>query len=169
MNIPSIIIALDFTDAKPALALAERLRGQPCKVKVGKALFTHAGPDLVRQLIEMGLDVFLDLKYHDIPNTVGQACEAAAALGVWMLNVHASGGMAMLSAAREAADKASHSPLVIGVTLLTSLADEDSGADWYDGKFNRQRTAPGETKPTGRSGRCSLFSTRSRHAKTRIG
>lgn len=125
MNQPSIIVALDFVEAESALAMAQQLRGQPCKVKVGNALFTHAGPDMVRRLVNMGFDVFLDLKYHDIPNTVAQACEAASALGVWMLNVHTSGSVAMLDAAREAADKADRPPLVIGVTLLTSLAEED--------------------------------------------
>ena len=119
-----IIVALDYPDAAGALAMASRLDPQLCRVKVGKELFTAAGPDVVRQLVARGFDVFLDLKYHDIPNTVAGACRAAARLGVWMLNVHASGGEAMMRAAREAVAGSPRVPLVIGVTVLTSLGDE---------------------------------------------
>ena len=120
-----IIVALDYPDAASALAMASRLDPALCRVKVGKELFTAAGPDVVRQLAGRGFDVFLDLKYHDIPNTVAGACRAAAKLGAWMLNVHASGGEAMMRAAREAVAGSARVPLVIGVTVLTSLGDED--------------------------------------------
>lgn len=96
-----------------------------CKLKVGKELFTLSGPDLVRQLIDKGFDVFLDLKFHDIPNTVARACKVAADLGVWMLNVHALGGRSMLVAAREALETGQNRPLLIAVTILTSMGQED--------------------------------------------
>ena len=122
---PRVIVALDYPDAQSALALARRLSPAACRVKVGKELFTAAGPTLVETLAQHGFDVFLDLKFHDIPNTVAQACKAAAALGVWMLNVHALGGRAMLSAAREALAGAQARPLLIAVTVLTSHTDTD--------------------------------------------
>lgn len=125
MDNKRVIVPLDYPDAAPALALAARLDPALCRVKVGKELFTAAGPDVVRRLQDRGFDVFLDLKYHDIPNTVAGACRAAARLGVWMMNVHASGGEAMLRAAREAVDAGAHRPLLIAVTILTSLADRD--------------------------------------------
>jgi orotidine-5'-phosphate decarboxylase len=120
-----VIVALDVPTAAEALALAARLDPKLCRVKVGKELFTAAGPAVVEQLQQRGFEVFLDLKYHDIPNTVAGACRAAAKLGVWMLNVHASGGEAMMRAAREAVSMVSRPPLLIGVTILTSLADAD--------------------------------------------
>ena len=116
-----VIVALDYPEAKPALELAARLAPAACRLKIGKELFTAAGPALVRDLVGKGFGVFLDLKFHDIPNTTAAACRAAADLGVWMLNVHASGGRRMMEAAREAVDKASHKPLLIGVTVLTSM------------------------------------------------
>jgi orotidine-5'-phosphate decarboxylase len=119
-----IVVVLDYASAKDALALAARLNPAQCRVKVGKELFTAAGPAVVEALQQNGFEVFLDLKYHDIPNTVAGACRAAAALGVWMVNVHASGGRAMMGAAREAIDRAQgKKPLLIGVTVLTSLDD----------------------------------------------
>ncbi len=118
---PKIIVALDFPGADAALHLAKLLDPAQCRVKVGKELFTRAGPVVVEQLQQLGFDVFLDLKYHDIPNTTAQACRAAAELGVWMVNVHAQGGRRMMEAAREAIDKATHRPLLIAVTILTSL------------------------------------------------
>ena len=120
-----VIVALDYPDAKSALALADRLSPSECRLKVGKELFTAAGPDLVKQLAKMGFPVFLDLKFHDIPNTVAAACRAAADLGVWMLNVHASGGRKMMEAAREAIEESVHKPLLIAVTVLTSMNETD--------------------------------------------
>jgi len=120
-----VIVALDYASAAEALAFAQRLDPQRCRVKVGKELFTVAGPALVEQLVARGFDVFLDLKYHDIPNTVASACKSAAALGVWMINVHASGGRAMMQAAREALTGLSRPPKLIAVTVLTSLGAED--------------------------------------------
>jgi orotidine-5'-phosphate decarboxylase len=123
-----VIVALDAPDAASALALAARLDPAACRVKVGKELFVAAGPAVVERLQARGFEVFLDLKFHDIPNTVAGACRSAARLGVWMLNVHASGGEAMLRAARAAIEAAPKRPLLLGVTLLTSLAPEDLGA-----------------------------------------
>jgi len=120
-----VIVPLDVPDEQSALALAARLDPKLCRVKVGKELFVAAGPSVVAELGQRGFEVFLDLKFHDIPNTVAGACRAAARLGVWMLNVHASGGVAMMRAAREAVAGAGRPPLVIGVTILTSLADAD--------------------------------------------
>lgn len=125
MNDPRIIVALDFPQAMPALALAQRLQPGMCRLKVGKELFTVAGPQLVEQLQRLGFEVFLDLKFHDIPNTTAQACKAAAALGVWMVNVHALGGRRMLEAAREALASFEHRPQLIAVTILTSMAQDD--------------------------------------------
>lgn len=122
---PRVIVALDFAGADDALALAKRLDPVRCRLKVGKELFTRSGPGLIGCLHELGFDVFLDLKFHDIPNTVAQACRAAAELGVWMLNVHTLGGRHMMAAAREAADAAPRPPLLIGVTILTSMGQDD--------------------------------------------
>ena len=116
---PRVIVALDFADPGIALEFARRLPASRCRLKVGKELFTRGGPQLVRSLVDGGHDVFLDLKFHDIPNTVAGACRAAADLGVWMVNVHAGGGPAMLTAAREALPPGG--PLLIAVTVLTSL------------------------------------------------
>lgn len=121
MNDPRIIVALDFSTAEAALACAARLAPQSCRLKIGKELFTAAGPALIEKLVHQGYDIFLDLKFHDIPNTVAGACKAAARLGVWMLNVHALGGRAMLAAAREAVAGSAHRPKLIAVTLLTSM------------------------------------------------
>jgi len=125
MNDPKIIIALDYSAAAPALALADRLEPSLCRLKVGKELFTATGPALLEQLMQRGFEVFLDLKFHDIPNTTAQACKAAASLGVWMVNVHALGGRKMLVAAREAMAGSTQRPKLIAVTLLTSMAQED--------------------------------------------
>jgi len=119
-----VIVALDFPDAASALSLVEKLDPSLCRVKVGKELFTRAGPELVKELQKQHFDVFLDLKYHDIPNTVAGAVAAAADLGVWMVNVHASGGRAMLEAARTALPK-NGDTLLIAVTVLTSMGAED--------------------------------------------
>jgi orotidine-5'-phosphate decarboxylase len=118
-------VSLDFPDGKQALDLCQKLDPSSCKLKIGKELFTREGPALVEKLISSDFDIFLDLKYHDIPNTVASACRAAADLGVWMLNVHASGGRVMMEAASEALDKTTHKPLLIAVTVLTSMSQED--------------------------------------------
>ena len=118
-----IIVALDFPEATSALGLVDKLDPSMCKLKVGKELFTRAGPALVEKLVAKEFDVFLDLKFHDIPNTVANACKAAADMGVWMLNVHALGGSAMMLAAREAIDASANKPLLIAVTVLTSMDD----------------------------------------------
>jgi len=127
---PRVVVALDFAHPARALALMDRLDPATCALKVGKEMFVVAGPEPVRWMIERGFRVFLDLKFHDIPNTVAQACAAATRLGVWMLNVHAAGGRTMLAAARDAVAKAAAEqgrprPLLIAVTVLTSLGDAD--------------------------------------------
>lgn len=122
MTDSKIIVALDYADAQSALALVNQLNPNLCKLKIGKELFTAAGPQFVEQIVAKNFKVFLDLKYHDIPNTVKKACEAAANLGVWMLNVHASGGTAMMQAALEGLDKSQQSPYLIAVTVLTSMS-----------------------------------------------
>jgi orotidine-5'-phosphate decarboxylase len=128
-----VIVALDAPDAASALAMAARLDPKLCRVKVGKELFVAAGPAVVARLQERGFEVFLDLKFHDIPNTVAGACRAAARLGVWMMNVHASGGPAMMRAARDAVDSVARPPLLIGVTILTSLAGDELAQVGYAG------------------------------------
>ena len=123
---PRIIVALDFEEQVQALALVDQLNPTLCRLKVGKELFIRAGPALVRKLVVRGFDVFLDLKFHDIPNTVAAACRAAADLGVWMVNVHASGGVRMMRAAHTALDSnAAGRPLLVAVTVLTSMDQRD--------------------------------------------
>lgn len=118
---PKIIVALDYADEKSALNLVQKLDPALCRLKVGKELFTAAGPQFVEKLASSDFGVFLDLKFHDIPNTVAKACAAASNLGVWMLNVHASGGLEMMQAARESVNANDASPLLIAVTVLTSM------------------------------------------------
>lgn len=125
MSDPKVIVALDYASVAEASALVARLEPNSCRLKVGKELFTAAGPAFVEQLVGAGFGVFLDLKFHDIPNTVAAACRAAANLGVWMLNVHALGGRAMMSAAREAVAAGPHRPKLIAVTVLTSMGASD--------------------------------------------
>jgi orotidine-5'-phosphate decarboxylase len=120
-----IIIALDYPSALPALALVDRLEPSLCRLKVGKQLFTATGPVLLEELMQRGYEIFLDLKFHDIPNTAAQACKAAASLGVWMVNVHALGGRKMMEAAREAIANSVQKPKLIAVTMLTSMAQQD--------------------------------------------
>lgn len=122
---PFIFVALDYPRAEDAWPLINQLDPQQCGLKVGKELFTAAGPDFVRELVAQGFKVFLDLKFHDIPNTVAKAVRAAAELGVYMVNVHASGGARMLAAARDALADVTDRPLLIAVTVLTSMSDED--------------------------------------------
>jgi orotidine-5'-phosphate decarboxylase len=120
-----VIVALDFASAQPALELVARLSPDLCRLKVGKELFTRSGPVLVENLQQRGFEVFLDLKFHDIPNTVAAAVRAAAELGVWMVNIHASGGRRMMKAAVAELEGLAHKPLLIGVTVLTSMSDAD--------------------------------------------
>jgi orotidine-5'-phosphate decarboxylase len=120
-----VLVALDYPDEASALALVEQLSPTLCRLKVGKELFTRSGPGLVRRLQDRGFDVFLDLKFHDIPNTVASAVRAAADLGVWMVNVHASGGRRMMEAAAAELARLQQAPLLIAVTVLTSMTDED--------------------------------------------
>ena len=123
-----ILVALDYPNADQALAMARQLDPKVCRVKVGKELFTRCGPSIVESLHALGFDLFLDLKFHDIPNTVAKACAAAAELGVWMVNVHASGGRRMMEAAREAVEVHSGSAQrtkLIAVTVLTSMERSD--------------------------------------------
>jgi orotidine-5'-phosphate decarboxylase len=120
-----IVVALDFPTQEQALAMADQLDPKLCRVKVGKELFTASGPAILEQLHKRGYDVFLDLKFHDIPNTCAKAVGVAADLGVWMVNVHASGGQKMMEAARNELEKKTHKPLLIGVTVLTSMERSD--------------------------------------------
>ena len=125
MSSSPIIVALDFPNEKEALTLVDQLEPGRCRLKVGKELFTRAGPDFVKTLVKQNFDVFLDLKFHDIPNTVARACQAGADLGIWMINVHAMGGRKMLEAAREALPNNGSNPKLIAVTVLTSMGAED--------------------------------------------
>jgi orotidine-5'-phosphate decarboxylase len=120
-----VIVALDVAHASDALALAEQLSPTECRLKVGKELFTAAGPGVVRALQDKGFELFLDLKFHDIPNTVAAAVATAADLGVWMVNVHASGGRRMMTAARERLEKGNYATRLIAVTVLTSMERQD--------------------------------------------
>ena len=125
VNSPRIIVALDLSSRDSAVSLVKQLDASLCRLKVGKELFTACGPLLVEKLIDLGFDVFLDMKFHDIPNTVARACDVASRLGVWMLTIHAAGGRDMLSRAREAVDNSGNDPLLIGVTVLTSMLNKD--------------------------------------------
>jgi orotidine-5'-phosphate decarboxylase len=131
---PRIIVALDFPAAKPALDLVESLEPGLCRLKIGKEMFTRFGPGFVEQFVNRGFEVFLDLKFHDIPNTVAAACAAAADLGVWMVNVHASGGRRMMEASRERLESYQKRPLLTAVTILTSLGGEDIAEVGFQGE-----------------------------------
>lgn len=123
---PQLIIALDYAEVKHADVLVAQLDPRRVKLKVGKELFTRAGPDFIKQLVSQGFDVFLDLKFHDIPHTVAKACQAAADLGVWMLNVHALGGRHMLAAAQQSLQAwTDDKPLLVAVTILTSMSIDE--------------------------------------------
>ena len=122
---PKLIIALDFDSQSPVLRLCDQLDPRQCRMKVGKELFTALGPDIVRQIMNRGFDVFLDLKFHDIPATVAKACKSAADMGVWLLNVHASGGQRMMVEAGETLVKGGYETRLIAVTVLTSMGQED--------------------------------------------
>ena len=136
MDSKPIIVALDAPHMDAALDIAARLDPRLCRVKVGKELFVAAGPAVIEKLHARGFEIFLDLKFHDIPNTVAGACRSAAQLGVWMMNVHASGGEAMLRAARESIENVARPPLLIAVTILTSLAQSDFTAVGFAGSLN---------------------------------
>ncbi|MDH5436834.1 MAG: orotidine-5'-phosphate decarboxylase [Gammaproteobacteria bacterium] len=131
---PRIIVALDFPEQKKALDFIARIEPGHCRLKVGKELFAGAGPTFVEKLVASGFDVFLDLKFHDIPNTVAGACTVASQLGVWMLNVHALGGRRMMMAAREALEKQPHAPILLAVTVLTSMDENDLAEIGVSGK-----------------------------------
>jgi orotidine-5'-phosphate decarboxylase len=132
-NDPRVIVALDFAHAQQALRIARTLPPSDCRVKVGQELFTRAGPGVVERLVALGFEVFLDLKFHDIPSTVAGACAAAAQMGCWMVDVHASGGRAMIEAAREALERGNHRPALVAVTLLTSLDEAAVGEIGFNG------------------------------------
>lgn len=126
---PQLIVALDFNSEKSALDLVEKLDPKTCALKVGSELFTLLGPQFVKKLIDKKFKLFLDLKFHDIPTTVGNACKVAADLGVWMTTVHAAGGMKMLQVARESVEAyGPNRPILIAVTVLTSFTEKDLGS-----------------------------------------
>lgn len=125
MNRSRIIVALDYPNVEEAERFVKRVQPEQCRLKLGLELYTAAGPDFVRALIGRGFDVFLDLKFHDIPTTVARACQSAATLGVWMLNVHCLGGAEMLRAARAAIEATGPRPVLLGVTILTSHTERD--------------------------------------------
>ncbi|MET0027061.1 MAG: orotidine-5'-phosphate decarboxylase [Candidatus Thiodiazotropha sp.] len=133
-----VIVALDFPQQQQALALVDRLDPSLCRLKVGKEMFTRLGPGFVENLRKRGYDIFLDLKFHDIPNTVAAACDAAADLGVWMMNLHASGGRKMMETARERLERHSDRPYLVAVTILTSLSKEDISEVGFSGEVADQ-------------------------------
>lgn len=136
---PKIVVALDFEQINKAQTFVDRLDPELCRLKVGKEMFTHFGPHFVKDLVNKNFDVFLDLKFHDIPNTVAKACQAAADLGVWMINVHASGGPKMMEYARESLDKyATNKPILIAVTVLTSMDQQQLNAIGIDSTPEQQ-------------------------------
>lgn len=123
-NQSKVIVALDFENESQVMKLVEQLQHDQCRLKVGKELFTRLGPQIVKRLVDLKFDVFLDLKFHDIPNTVAKACLAAADLGVWMVNVHASGGPKMMEHTQQALSQHGQAPKLIAVTVLTSMAQD---------------------------------------------
>ncbi len=126
MSDAKIVVALDFDKKSEALSFVDKISPTDCRLKVGKEMFTYFGPEFVKQLTAKGFDIFLDLKFHDIPNTTAKAVTAAADLGVWMVNVHASGGSQMMIKAKQALTSyGNNAPLLIAVTVLTSMGEED--------------------------------------------
>lgn len=126
MNDPKVVVALDFDKKADALSFVDKIQPSDCRLKVGKEMFTYFGPEFVKQLTAKGFDIFLDLKFHDIPNTVAKAVTAAADLGVWMVNVHASGGSKMMEKSKQALEVyGKDAPLLIAVTVLTSMGEDD--------------------------------------------
>lgn len=138
MQDPKVIVALDFDQKEKCLSLVSQLDPSQCRLKIGKEMFTLFGPELVKELQQQGFEIFLDLKFHDIPNTVAKAVKAAAELGVWMVNVHASGGRRMMQAAREALTSYANPPLLIAVTVLTSMEQQDLAELGYSGTVAQQ-------------------------------
>ncbi|MFD2230743.1 orotidine-5'-phosphate decarboxylase [Alkalimarinus sediminis] len=124
-NLSPVIVALDYHSKADALVMADKLDPSQCRVKVGKELFTLCGPEILEELHKRDFEVFLDLKFHDIPNTTTKAVQAAADLGVWMVNVHASGGRRMMESCREGLEKYRTPPKLIAVTVLTSMERQD--------------------------------------------
>lgn len=137
-HLSPVIVALDFADEKQTLQFVRRLSPELCQIKIGKELFTATGRHLVEQLVNQGFKVFLDLKYHDIPNTVASACKIAAQMGVWMVDMHASGGQRMMEAAAEAVSQFQQRPYLIGVTVLTSMAQTDLAQTGVDRSIDEQ-------------------------------
>ena len=121
MNDSKVIVALDFSSLNETEFFLKKIKGQNCRLKVGKELFTSEGPNIIKLIQQYGFEIFLDLKFHDIPNTVSSAIKVSCNLGVWMVNVHALGGEQMMLTAREVVDSSSHKPLLIAVTILTSF------------------------------------------------
>ena len=137
-HLSPVIVALDFADEKQTLQFVRQLSPELCQIKIGKELFTATGRHLVEQLVNQGFKVFLDLKYHDIPNTVASACKIAAQMGVWMVDMHASGGQRMMEAAAEAVSQFQQRPYLIGVTVLTSMAQTDLAQTGVDRSIDEQ-------------------------------
>ena len=137
-HLSPVIVALDFADEKQTLQFVRQLSPELCQIKIGKELFTATGRHLVEQLVNQGFKVFLDLKYHDIPNTVASACKIAAQMGVWMVDMHASGGQRMMEAAAEAVSQFQQRPYLIGVTVLTSMAQTDLAQTGVDRSIEEQ-------------------------------
>lgn len=136
---PKVVVALDYAREEEAYRFVDQVTPDACRLKVGKEMFTLFGPQLVRNLQQRGFDIFLDLKFHDIPNTVAKAVAAAAELGVWMVNVHASGGPRMMTAAREALlPYGKEQPLLIAVTVLTSMEQAELQAVGIDTPLQQQ-------------------------------
>jgi len=136
---PKVIVALDFDNEAAANELIAKLDPKACRLKIGKEMFTYFGPQWVKKVVALGFDVFLDLKFHDIPNTVAKAVKAAASLGVWMVNVHASGGPEMMKAAIEALkESGGKRPLLTAVTVLTSMDQSQLDSVIGDRKINEQ-------------------------------
>ena len=137
-HLSPVIVALDFADEKQTLQFVRQLSPELCQIKIGKELFTATGRHLVEQLVNQGFKVFLDLKYHDIPNTVASACKIAAQMGVWMVDMHAGGGRRMMEAAAEAVSQFQQRPYLIGVTVLTSMTQTDLAQTGVDRSIDEQ-------------------------------
>lgn len=137
-HLSPVIVALDFADEKQTLQFVRQLSPELCQIKIGKELFTATGRHLVEQLVNQGFKVFLDLKYHDIPNTVASACKIAAQMGIWMVDMHAGGGQRMMEAAAEAVSQFQQRPYLIGVTVLTSMTQTDLAQTGVDRSIDEQ-------------------------------